>query len=80
MIYESPDKGKTIFVRQEGSLERTPVSFNTEDARIYKSIAEKYKEDKLWEDIRRTARTNPALQKALDNAILIYRLSKEDAL
>jgi hypothetical protein len=33
---------------------------------------------KLWGEIRREARTNLALQKALDRAILIYRLSKDN--
>ena len=35
-------------------------------------------EDKLWGEIRRAAPTNPALQKALDRAIMIYRLSKDN--
>jgi hypothetical protein len=34
-------------------------------------------EDKLWGEIRREARTNPTLQKALDRAIMIYKLSKD---
>lgn len=37
-------------------------------------------EDKLWGDIRREAKTNPALQTALDRAIMIYRLSKDKPL
>jgi hypothetical protein len=36
------------------------------------------RQDKLWGDIRRTARTNPTLQDALDRAIMIYNLSKTD--
>jgi hypothetical protein len=35
-------------------------------------------EDKMWGEIRRMAPTNPALQKALDRAIMIYRLSKDN--
>ena len=34
-------------------------------------------EDKLWGDIRREAKTNVTLQKALDRAIMIYKLSKD---
>jgi hypothetical protein len=34
-------------------------------------------DDKLWGDIRREARTNLTLQKALDRAIMIYKLSKD---
>ena len=38
---------------------------------------ERIKEDKLWGDIRRAAKTNNTLQAALDHAIMIYKLSKE---
>ena len=34
------------------------------------------KEDQLWGQIRRAAKTNPTLQDALDHAIMIYRLTK----
>jgi hypothetical protein len=34
-------------------------------------------EDKLWGEIRREANTNITLQKALERAIMIYRLSKD---
>ena len=36
------------------------------------------KEDQLWGQIRRAARTNPTLQDALDHAIMIYQLTKTD--
>jgi len=35
-------------------------------------------EDKMWGEIRRAAPTNPTLQDALDRAIMIYQLSKEN--
>lgn len=34
-------------------------------------------DSKLWSEIRRAAHTNPTLQKALDRAIIIYKLSKD---
>ena len=34
-------------------------------------------EDKMWGEIRREAETNITLQKALDRAIMIYKLSKD---
>jgi hypothetical protein len=37
-------------------------------------------DSKLWGEIRREAKTNPALQKALDRAIMLYRLSKDKPL
>lgn len=37
-------------------------------------------ESKMWGEIRRMAPTNPALQKALDRVIMLYRLSKDKPL
>jgi hypothetical protein len=37
-------------------------------------------DSKMWGQIRQEAKTNPALQKALDRAIMIYRLSKDNPL
>jgi len=34
-------------------------------------------DSKFWGEIRREAETNPTLQKALDRAIMIYKLSKD---
>ena len=34
-------------------------------------------EDKLWGEIRREAKTNITLQKAVDRVIMIYKLSKD---
>jgi hypothetical protein len=42
------------------------------------SLHEQLMEDKMWGDIRRLARTNPALQDALERAIMIYKLIKVD--
>jgi hypothetical protein len=42
-----------------------------------KLLHEKIMEDKMWGEIRREATTNPTLQKALDRAIMIYKLSKD---
>ena len=36
------------------------------------------REDKMWNDIRRLSKTNPALQDALERAIVIYKLIKVD--
>lgn len=42
-------------------------------SKIYKDA----KEGRLWKNIRETAKTNPALQKILDRAILVYNLTKD---
>ncbi len=36
------------------------------------------REDKLWGEIRRAAKTNPALQEALETAIMIYNLTRHE--
>lgn len=72
-IYER--NGDTVFRREAGSVEREVVGYDhrTSDGR---PLIDHIREDKLWGDIRRAARTNPALQDALDRAIMIYNLSR----
>jgi hypothetical protein len=41
-------------------------------------LFEHIRENKMWGEIRRAAQTNPALQDALERAIMIYQLSKEN--
>jgi hypothetical protein len=70
----------TVFAREFGSDERIIVGqdFNSNDAAMYQRIATDYIEDKLWQDIRETAETNPALQEALERVKILYHLSKND--
>ena len=68
MIYESPDKGKTVYAREFGKTERQLVSADIQDP---------YTQIYLWHDIVHAARDNPALQEALDQALLIYKMIKE---
>jgi heme oxygenase len=42
------------------------------------SLTDSIKEDKLWGDIRRAARSNQVLQDALDRVKIIYELRKND--
>ena len=72
VIYESPDGGETVYVREFGGEQR---QLHVQSPRAI-SIIDQLAEDKLWGDIRRTAKTNPALKHALDEAVLIYTLSK----
>jgi hypothetical protein len=41
-------------------------------------LIEHIRDDKLWGEIRRAARTNPALRNALNQCIVIYNLSKDN--
>lgn len=68
-IYESPDEGKTIFAREVGSNERVLVGYHF-------APSEKEKRIGVWEDILKTAETNPALQNAIDQVLVIYGLAK----
>ena len=80
-IYER--NGDEIFAREVGETERTLVGYDekfdprTNDGR---PLREHILEDKMWGEIRRMAKSNPALQKALDRAIMLYRLSKDKPL
>lgn len=72
VIYESPDGGETVYVREHGSTQR---QLHSESARAI-DIREQVQEDQLWGQIRLAAKTNPALQNAIEQVKLIYHLSK----
>jgi hypothetical protein len=69
MIFESPDKGKTIFAREPLTLERVQISTDSEKSTDSWQI---------WQDILKAGQTNPALKEALDSAQIIYELSRND--
>lgn len=72
-IFESPDGGETVYVRESGSTER---HLHRQSPKAI-SKWEELKSNQLWYDIRQAAKTNPTLQKALDECIVIYHLSKK---
>jgi hypothetical protein len=79
-IYER--NGEEIYAREAGKTERTMIGYryeNKQDPRTNdgRPMYEHIKEDKLWGEIRRAAKTNEALQSVLDRAILVYHLSKD---
>ena len=69
-IYESPDKGDTIYEREFGASERTLLREN-------KTLHEELIEAKMWGQIRRMAKTNPAMKEYTDRCIELYHLLKE---
>ena len=79
-IYER--NGEEIYAREVGTTERkligcqyeNKVDPRTNDGR---PLHEHMMEDQLWGNIRRAAPSNPALQKALDRAILIYKMTED---
>ena len=79
-IYER--NGDEIYAREFGDNERKLIGYQHEnkiDPRTNdgRPLHEHMKEDQLWGQIRREAKTNVTLQKALDRAIMIYKLSKD---
>lgn len=82
-IYER--NGDTVYAREQGADPSTRQEIgwdHTPDLRTggQRALHEHMMESKMWGEIRRMAPTNPALQKALDRAIMIYRLSKDKPL
>jgi hypothetical protein len=78
-IYERADG--IVYAREFGADPSTRVEIGrTYDPRMPdgRPLHEHMLEDKLWGDIRRAARKNPALQKALEQCIIIYHLGKDD--
>jgi hypothetical protein len=74
IIYESPDNGGTVYGRYAGTNERWVVGYSQDT----KDTLESIKEDKLWGEIRRAAKSNKVLQDALDRVKIIYELSKDN--
>ena len=73
-IYESPDNGETVYVRDMGSTDRKLHYVSSKQTDIINRI----REDQLWDQIRILARTHPVLQAELDRVIMFYNLIKDD--
>ena len=71
-IYEHAD-GVT-YAREFGSTERVEIGRTVPRQELDQEL----KDAKLWDDIRRAARQDPALQEALDRAIMVYRLKHHE--
>ena len=79
-VYER--NGDEIYAREVGKTERTMIGYQYEnkiDPRTNdgRPLFEHLREDKLWGEIRRAARTNKALQEAMERVKLVYHLSKD---
>jgi predicted dithiol-disulfide oxidoreductase (DUF899 family) len=73
-VFESPDGGHTVYRRHVGKQDRELVSVSREK----QSTIDAIKEDKLWGNIRRASKTDPALKEMLDQVQVYYEL-KHDA-
>jgi hypothetical protein len=73
-IFESPDGGNTVYRREFGQLQRELHSISEEKRKWNQRL----EEEMLWVKIAQASQTNPALQAALEQARVIYELSRHD--
>lgn len=73
-IYEKSN-GIT-YARKFGSTEKIVVGYDYDPV----EKEQEFKENELWNEIRKAAKTNKALQRAIDRAKILYRLSKDNPL
>ena len=71
-IYEKAD-GVT-YAREFGTSERKAIGWDYE----YRQKSAAKDNIRLWSEIHEAAKTNPALQDAIDRVKIIYHLSKEN--
>ena len=75
-IYERSDG--VVYAREFGADPSTRRVVGYESGVDYDPLSNNLKEDKLWGNIRRAAKTNPALSDLLEQAKELYYLSKVD--
>jgi hypothetical protein len=69
-IFESPDSGDTVYVRNYGSTDRELHSVSLKKSQLL----EEMREDQMWNQIRLHAQTDAGLQELLEPAIMYYKL------
>lgn len=87
-IYERVD-GK-VYAREFGDdpSTKTLIGYDYEQEAFERSIhseddlsrkySQEYRDWKIWYDVIQTSKDNPALKKILENAIMMYRLIKDN--
>ena len=70
-IYESPDGGETTYAREIGSPPESRVMIGQSWQ------AKELVEQRMWTDIYKHRNRNRALQHAVEECIIIYKLSEE---
>jgi hypothetical protein len=69
-IYESPDGGDTIYRREHSGTERELYHVSDKQKNLHQEI----QQSKLWGNIHRAAKTDPALKDMLDQIKMYYTL------
>ena len=70
-IYESPDGGDTIYAREANA----PIESRVMIGQSW--LAKEQIEQRMWTDIYKHRNRNTALQHAVEECIIIYKLSEE---
>lgn len=73
-IYESPDGGKTVYSRTNGSSMRQLHSVSSD----LETEMDRVQREATWMAILKMSERSPVLQEAIDHAIVIYELSRTD--
>ena len=76
LIYERD--GKNVYAREVGSQDRTLIGYDYDGSTDLRNGLDRIKEDRLWNEILVAAKTNPALQEAMDRVKVLYELSKNE--
>lgn len=82
-VYER--QGGTIYAREIGAPAETRTAIGwdwepeTNPSRVKGANEIDIRENLLWYNIRAEAKSNPALQEALDRVKILYELSRKDA-
>lgn len=75
MIYESPDGGETVYVRESGSTERQLHSVSEQR----KNLMQDLRKNQFWGNIHRAAKTDSGLAQILEQAEIYYKLKYQDS-
>ena len=75
-VYERT--GGVVYAREVGAPaeSRTAIGWDLDVDSRYRE-EESFEVRQLWRDIRRTAKTNQALQQALERVIILYELARQ---
>jgi len=68
-IYESPDRGHTVYARKEGTNEKILIG------QSYYAISQI--EQELWNELYENRNLNSTLQNQVNQCIITYKLIKE---
>jgi hypothetical protein len=70
-IYESPDGGETTYAREMGAPLESRIMIGQS------WLAKEQIEQRVWTDIYKHRNRNTALQQAVEECIIIYKLSED---